>query len=104
VFSWCIGTWLGGPISTRIAVRFLHASFYSVIGYRGYMGDKPDRKRVVSRAKPLLSEEREAGSDDPPAQAEAILTDSEARTEDRVSPPGKPVEHRHSEDTVEPTD
>jgi hypothetical protein len=29
---------------------------------------------------------------------------ADARTEDRVSPPGKPVEHRRSEDTVEPTD
>jgi hypothetical protein len=66
------------------------------------MSDKPDPKRVQNRADALLPEEREAGSDDPSAQAEAILAESDARTENRVSPPGKPVEHRHSEDTVDP--
>jgi hypothetical protein len=59
---------------------------------------------VQSRAENLLPEERNAGSDDPTAQAEEILAESDERTEDRVSPPGKPVEHRHSEDTVELTD
>ncbi len=68
------------------------------------MPDEPDPKRVENRADALTPEEREAGSDDPEVQAEAILAESDARTEDRVSPPGKPVEHRHSEDTVEPTD
>jgi hypothetical protein len=68
------------------------------------MGDKRDEKRVQRRAEPLLPEERKGGSDDPSAQAEEILAESDARTEDRVSPPGKPVEHRHSEDTVEPAD
>jgi hypothetical protein len=65
---------------------------------------EPDPKRVQNRADALLPEERKGGSEDPTAQAEAILAESDARTEDRVSPPGKPVEHRHSEDTVEPTD
>jgi hypothetical protein len=64
--------------------------------------DRPDPERVQSRADSLLAEEREAGSDDPTAQAEAILAESDARTEDRVDPPGQPVEHRESEDTVEP--
>jgi hypothetical protein len=64
----------------------------------------PDPERVRGRADALLPEEREAGSDDPSAQAEEILADSDARTADRVAPPGKPVEHRQSEDTVEPTD
>jgi hypothetical protein len=68
------------------------------------MRDEPDAKRVRSRADPLLPEERKGGSDDPSAQAEEILAESDARTDDRVSPPGKPVERRHSEDTVEPTD
>ncbi len=36
---------------------------------------------VASRAE-LLPEEKEAGSDDPQAQAEAILADSQERTED----------------------
>lgn len=68
------------------------------------MADKPDPKRVKNRADPLLPEEQEAGSDDPQAQAEAILAESDSRTADRVAPLGKPVEHRHSEDTVEPID
>jgi len=68
------------------------------------MRDEPDAKRVKRRADPLLPEERKGGSDDPSAQAEEILAESDERTEDRVSPPGKPVERRHSEDTVEPTD
>ena len=66
------------------------------------MPDEPDPKRVQRRAEALLPEEREVGSDDPAAQAEEILAESDARTADRVSPPGKPVEHRTSEDTVEP--
>ena len=41
----------------------------------------PDSDAVASRAE-LLPEEREAGSDDPQAQAEAILADSQERTED----------------------
>ncbi len=61
-----------------------------------------DPERVQARAEQLLSEEIEVGSDDPEAQAEAILEESDERTADRVSPPGKPVEHRRSEDTVEP--
>jgi hypothetical protein len=66
--------------------------------------EEPDPKRVQRRADTLLPEERKGGSDDPSAQAEEILAESDARTEDRDLPPGKPVEHRHSEDTVEPTD
>ena len=65
---------------------------------------KPDPERVQKRADNLTPEEHEVGSDDPIAQAQAILADSDARTDDHVSPPGKPVEHRHSEDTVEPPD
>ena len=68
------------------------------------MPNEPDPERVQRRADALLPEEKEAGSEDPVLQAEEILAESDARTEDRVSPPGKPVEHRHSEDTVEPTD
>jgi len=68
------------------------------------MRDEPDAKRVQRRAESLLPEERKGGSDDPSSQAEEILAESDARTDDRVSPPGKPVERRHSEDTVEPPD
>lgn len=41
----------------------------------------PDADAVASRAE-LLPEEKEAGSADPQAQAEAILADSQERTED----------------------
>jgi hypothetical protein len=68
------------------------------------MSDTPDAKRLQNRANALLPEEREVGSDDPEAQAEQILAESDARTERRESPPGKPVERRQSEDTVEPPD
>jgi len=68
------------------------------------MPDEPDPERVQRRAESLLPEEKSVGSDDPAAQAEEILAQSDARTDDRVSPPGKPVERRRSEDTVDPTD
>ena len=66
------------------------------------MTNSPDPKRVEGRADSLLPEEQEAGSDDPQAQAEAILADSDTRSVDRVAPVGKPIERRRSEDTVEP--
>ncbi len=43
--------------------------------------DGPDAGHVASRSE-LLPEEQEAGSADPHAQAEAILADSQERTED----------------------
>ena len=64
--------------------------------------DDRDARRVQSRAESLTSDELQAGSDDPHAQADAILTDSDARTEDRVTPPGKPVESGQSDDNVAP--
>lgn len=45
------------------------------------MSESHDEDRVQSRAE-LLPEERAAGSDDPEEQAEAILEDSDERTED----------------------
>jgi hypothetical protein len=63
--------------------------------------EEEDLERVEARAEALLPEELEAGSDDPFAQAEAILEESDERENDRVDPPGQPVEHRRSEDTVE---
>jgi hypothetical protein len=61
-----------------------------------------DDERVARRAE-LLDEERVAGTDDPVAQAQVILEDSETRTLDRGAAPGGVAEHRRSEDTVEPT-
>ena len=60
-----------------------------------------DQDRIKARAEALLPEEEEAGSDDPMAQAAAILEESDEREFDRVDPPGQGVEHRHSEDTVD---
>ena len=65
--------------------------------------DERDAERVHSRAESLTADESEAGSDDPHAQAKAILADSDARV-DRVSPPGKPVESGQSDDNVPPKD
>ena len=45
------------------------------------MSESRDEERIESRAK-LLPEERSAGSDDPEEQAEAILEESDERTED----------------------
>lgn len=58
----------------------------------------------VSRRATLRAEERAAGSDDPEAQAEAILAESDERAADRDAAPGSTVEHRRSEDTVPPPD
>jgi hypothetical protein len=65
---------------------------------------EPDDKRVQGRAEALLPEEQEAESDDPVAQAGQILSESDARLDDRKVPGAKPVERRQSEDTVEPVD
>ncbi len=50
------------------------------------MTESPDTASAdegrVERRSELLPEEQEAGSDDPTAQAEAILADSDERTED----------------------
>jgi hypothetical protein len=45
------------------------------------MSESPDDDRIETRAE-LLPEEQEAGSDDPEAQAAAILAESDERTED----------------------
>lgn len=59
----------------------------------------PPADLVAERARELTPEERSAGVDDPQALAEAVLTESEARTLDR---PGTADEHRRSDDTVDP--
>ena len=45
------------------------------------MSETPEDARVESRAE-LLPEEQAVGSEDPTAQAEAILAESDERTED----------------------
>jgi hypothetical protein len=61
----------------------------------------PSPELVTARSRQLTPEEQEAGVDDPGALAEAVMTESEARTLDRE---GTAQEHRKSEDTVEPPD
>jgi hypothetical protein len=60
-------------------------------------------ERTSSRAD-LLPEEKAVGSDDPEAQAAAILEDSEERTASRDASPGTHLEHRTSEDATPPPD
>jgi hypothetical protein len=60
-----------------------------------------DQERIKARAEALLPEEEEAGSDDPVAQAAAILEESDEREFTRDDPTGEGIERRHSEDTVE---
>ncbi|MEV4493130.1 hypothetical protein AB0K04_23810 [Micromonospora coxensis] len=63
--------------------------------------EQNDQERVESRAH-LLPEEAAVGSDDPQAQADAILTESDIREEDRNAAPDTVLEHRTSEQTVTP--
>jgi hypothetical protein len=62
-----------------------------------------EEERVASRAASLAAEEG-AAVDDPEAQAEAILADSDERERQASEPSrgGGHIEHRRSEDTVEP--
>jgi hypothetical protein len=58
--------------------------------------------RVAQRAAELTAEEQTAGSDDPGAQAEAILAESDERQANRESAPSTHLEHRTTDETVEP--
>jgi hypothetical protein len=61
--------------------------------------------RTDQRAADLLPEERSAGgSDDPEAQAAAILAESDEREADLEAAPSTVLEHRTSEQTVTPGD
>ncbi|MCX4470406.1 hypothetical protein C5N14_23600 [Micromonospora sp. MW-13] len=60
-----------------------------------------DQARIESRAH-LLPEEAAAGSDDPRAQAAAILTESDLREQDQSAAPDTVPEQRTSEETVTP--
>jgi hypothetical protein len=56
--------------------------------------------RVDSRAEHLLPEEEVAGSDDPTAQAEAILEESDEREADPEAAPDTILERRTSEEAA----
>lgn len=67
----------------------------------------PDHESTVdderaSRRADLLPEEKVADSDDPDAQARAILGESDERTASRDAAPGTHLEHRTSEDVTPP--
>jgi hypothetical protein len=61
--------------------------------------EQSDQDRVESRAH-LLPEEAAVGSDDPHAQAEAILAESDERTADQNAAPDTVLERRTSDQTV----
>ncbi|MGC4771088.1 hypothetical protein ACLQ25_19205 [Micromonospora sp. DT44] len=62
--------------------------------------EQSDQERAESRAHHLLPEEVAAGSDDPQAQAEAILAESDLREADRNAAPDTVLERRTSDQTV----
>ena len=69
------------------------------------MTDEPTTNdERVSRRAELLAEEKAAGSDDPRAQAESILADSEERTASRDAAPDTQLEHRTSDEATPPPD
>jgi phage protein D len=63
----------------------------------------PDEQQIHRRAR-LLPEEQAVGSDDAEAQAEAVLTESEIRTNVPDAAPDTHLEHRRSADTVSTPD
>jgi len=65
-------------------------------------GMDPDQERVRHRADELLPEERVAGSDDPQAQAAAILADSDEREYDPQAAPDTVLERRTSAEATDP--
>ncbi|MCW3838610.1 hypothetical protein ONA70_00660 [Micromonospora yasonensis] len=64
--------------------------------------DQSDQERIESRAH-LLPEEERVGSEDPGAQADAILTESDIREDANVAQ-DTTLEHRTSEQTVTPSE
>ncbi|PWU57903.1 hypothetical protein DLJ47_01085 [Micromonospora sp. S4605] len=69
----------------------------------GMTHEQSDQERVESRAH-LLPEEATVGSDDPVAQADTILDESDVREEDRNAAPDTVLERRTSDQTVTPSE
>jgi formate dehydrogenase subunit gamma len=65
-------------------------------------GMDPDQERVRHRADELLPEERSAGSDDPEAQAAAVLADSDEREYEPDAAPDTVLERRTSAEATDP--
>jgi membrane protease YdiL (CAAX protease family) len=70
-------------------------------GYRTGMSE-PEPDRVRQRAGNLLPEERAAGTDDPLAQAEAILADSDSRERHGERGPDPVVDHHRADEAADP--
>lgn len=70
----------------------------------GKAGDVTEDERVASRAAAPQEEEIRAGSDDPEAQAEALLDESDQRTKDAEHPHAKRQkwERRDSDEATPP--
>ncbi|GAB3814401.1 hypothetical protein [Micromonospora zhanjiangensis] len=66
--------------------------------------ERNEADRVDGRAEHLLPEERAVGSDNPRAQAAAILADSDVREHDPDAAPDTFLERRTSEQTVTPSE
>ncbi|SBT50087.1 hypothetical protein [Micromonospora narathiwatensis] len=64
--------------------------------------EQSEQERIESRAQ-LLPEEVAAGSEDPEAQADAILTESDIREDTDVAE-DTTLEHRTSDQTVTPSE
>ena len=69
------------------------------VAHRDEWDDSPSVQRIRERAE-LTVDEWAAGSDNPVAQATAILAESDERSQ--LSPDADGIERRRSEDTVEP--
>ncbi|MEW2383432.1 hypothetical protein AB0873_15265 [Micromonospora sp. NPDC047707] len=65
--------------------------------------ERSDQERIESRAH-LLPEEASVGSDNPEAQADAILAESDIREADRNAAPDTVLEQRTSDQTVTPSE
>ena len=92
----------GYPRTMRIFRKLAVFGLLAVSGYAAWRlysrRARPDDPRISSRAG-LTASESAVGSDDPVAQATAILADSDDRSLVSRDEPG--VERRRSEDTVE---
>ena len=91
-------------ILTRLAVLALAAVgayvlYKRFVAQRDEWDDGPSVQRIRERSE-LTVEEWAAGSDNPVAQATAILAESDERA--RLSRDDDGIERRRSEDTVEP--
>jgi len=88
----------------RLALLALAGYAGSLLWKRYMTGDdglaEPPTPRRINERSGLSPEEWAAGSDDPVAQATAILTESDERA--RMTRDDDGIERRRSEDTVEP--